>query len=188
MIAADEQATELEVLRSIFDGDQRFSVIANNKFQYKFGEDDHYRSFLLEIDWPKTYPETLPRINMDLFYNKHLLPEVKERILLKLKQEAESYLGMAATFSLIEYVKENFDDLVKDQIESATMAEEASNVKLSNSETDTEDPKKVNSVNKVQMSKAQKRRMWDRTDASKLGQAERGWNWVDILGHLAQTS
>uniref|UniRef100_A0A0M3ILF1 RWD domain-containing protein n=1 Tax=Ascaris lumbricoides TaxID=6252 RepID=A0A0M3ILF1_ASCLU len=145
MVAADEQATELEVLQSIFDGDQRFSVVANNKFQ------------------------------------------VKEHIVSRLKQEAESYLGMAATFTLIEYVKEHFDDLIKDQVESATMAEEASNLRLSSSESDTENAKKVNTGNKIQMSKAQKRRMWDRTDASKLGQAERGWNWVDILGHLSQT-
>uniref|UniRef100_F1LEK4 RWD domain-containing protein 4A n=1 Tax=Ascaris suum TaxID=6253 RepID=F1LEK4_ASCSU len=187
MVAADEQATELEVLQSIFDGDQRFSVVANNKFQYKFGEDGHYQSFLLEIDWPESYPETLPLINLDLFYNRHLLPQVKEHIVSTLKQEAESYLGMAATFTLIEYVKEHFDDLIKDQVESATMAEEASNLRLSSSESDTENAKKVNTGNKIQMSKAQKRRMWDRTDASKLGQAERGWNWVDILGHLSQT-
>ncbi|VDM47178.1 unnamed protein product [Toxocara canis] len=96
---------------------------------------------------------------------------------------------MAVTFTLIEYAKEHFDELVKDQTESAAVTEEASNLKISNAESDVEDTRSggIDAGSKVQMSKAQKRRMWDRTDASKLGQLERGWNWVDIIRHLSQT-
>lgn len=39
---------------------------------------------------------------------------------------------------------------------------------------------------KEQLTKSQKRRMWERTDNK--GQLQRGWNWVDIIRHLSQTA
>lgn len=38
---------------------------------------------------------------------------------------------------------------------------------------------------KPQLTKAQKRRQWNRTDGK--GEKPRGWNWVDIVKHLSQT-
>lgn len=38
---------------------------------------------------------------------------------------------------------------------------------------------------KEQLTKSQKRRQWDRTDAK--GQKARGWDWVDVVKHLCQT-
>ena len=38
---------------------------------------------------------------------------------------------------------------------------------------------------KEQLSKAQKRRQWDRADGK--GQRARGWDWVDVVKHLSQT-
>lgn len=38
---------------------------------------------------------------------------------------------------------------------------------------------------KEQLSKAQKRRQWDRVEAK--GEKPRGWDWVDIVKHLSQT-
>ena len=38
----------------------------------QYGEDGHPHSFLLEISWPETYPESKPVVNLDAFYNKHL--------------------------------------------------------------------------------------------------------------------
>ena len=38
---------------------------------------------------------------------------------------------------------------------------------------------------KEQLTKAQKRRITDRTNFK--GERERGWNWVDIVRHLSQT-
>lgn len=39
---------------------------------FQYGEDGHPHSFLLEISWPETYPESKPIVNMEAFYNKHL--------------------------------------------------------------------------------------------------------------------
>lgn len=38
---------------------------------------------------------------------------------------------------------------------------------------------------KEQLTKSQKRRMWERTDNK--GQRQRGWDWVDVIRHLSQT-
>jgi len=69
---AESQAEELEVLRSIYEGDSCFREMGPTVFQYKYGEDGHPHSFLLEISWPETYPESKPIVNMEAFYNKHL--------------------------------------------------------------------------------------------------------------------
>lgn len=38
---------------------------------------------------------------------------------------------------------------------------------------------------KEQLTKAQKRRQWDKVGDK--GERPRGWNWVDIVKHLSQT-
>lgn len=43
----------------------------------------------------------------------------------------------------------------------------------------------VKKERKLQLTKAQKRRQWNRTDGK--GEKPRGWNWVDIVKHLSQT-
>lgn len=38
---------------------------------------------------------------------------------------------------------------------------------------------------KEHLSKAQKRKQWNKTDGK--GERQRGWNWIDIVKHLSQT-
>jgi len=40
-------------------------------------------------------------------------------------------------------------------------------------------------VKKEHLSKAQKRKQWDRVDGK--GDKPRGWDWVDVVKHLSQT-
>jgi hypothetical protein len=53
-MASDEdiqvlQSEELEVLKSIYEGDQAFSAMSDTHFQYKFGDDGDKKSFLLDV-------------------------------------------------------------------------------------------------------------------------------------------
>ena len=103
---AELQEEELEVIKSIYEGDDLYSSPQNSRHLYKFGEDGASRSFILgkeenfqtlheigfllrvfnaEISWGPNYPEELPEINLDSFYNKHVLPSVKEGILKAVK-------------------------------------------------------------------------------------------------------
>ena len=62
------------------------------------------------------YPHVLPKINLDIFFNRDISPAIKQSVISAVKEEAEQYLGMSMTFSLVEYLKENFDTLMADQV------------------------------------------------------------------------
>lgn len=48
-------------------------------------------------------------------------------------------------------------------------------------QTESKKPEK-----KEQLSKAQKRRAWDRAEIGRAGEKPRGWDWMDIVKHLSQ--
>ncbi|XP_059481747.1 RWD domain-containing protein 4 [Neocloeon triangulifer] len=180
----DEQNDEREVLLSIYEGDSSFKQLSPKVFQYKYGEDSDSRSFLLEISWGENYPSEIPSINMDTFYNKHLLPDVRNHIADEVKKEAENNVGMGMTYTLFEWVKERVDELIVAQPESIA---EAVSSKLTLSETPDTESSSIAAAPKVRkeaMSKAQKRKQWDRLDK---GEKPRGHDWVDVVKHLSQT-
>ena len=53
-------------------------------------------------------------------------------------------------------------------------------------ENSDDDQKKSTAPKKEQLTKAQKRKQWDRLDAK--GNRPRGYDWVDIVKHLSQTA
>lgn len=181
MSEAELQAEEIEVLQSIYDGDICFKEISPKIFQYKYGENESLKSFVLEIKWTEKYPEELPEINLDAFYNKHLPLCLKEQVVGMIKDEAQQYIGMSMTYSLFEFVKEKFDDIIKG-IEEIPV-ESIHNLQISDELSNQESSKKLDK--KEQLTKAQKRRQWNKLDAK--GEKQRGWNWVDIVKHLSQT-
>ena len=75
------QTEELEVLKSIYEGDELYTNPDPVTHQYKFGDTNTLKTFILEIKWTESYPAELPTINLELFYNKHLLKTVKEEII-----------------------------------------------------------------------------------------------------------
>ncbi|XP_037958751.1 RWD domain-containing protein 4 [Teleopsis dalmanni] len=182
----EQQAEEREALQSIYEGDNAFKELDKATYQYKYGEDNDYKSFLVEIKWGENYPNELPEINMDTFYNRTLVSTVKEKIKAALLQEGELWIGCGMTYTLFECLKERIEELTADQPESSTAqavdfeSVGVSSIKISdNADTKKKEPKKE------QLTKAQKRRQWERTDHR--GDRPRGWDWVDIVKHLSQT-
>ncbi len=43
------QEEEVEVLKSIYEGDEAFSALPDNVFQYKVGQDGTSQSFILQV-------------------------------------------------------------------------------------------------------------------------------------------
>ncbi|KAL1140674.1 hypothetical protein AAG570_000604 [Ranatra chinensis] len=175
------QEEEREVLLSIYDGDPAFNQLSPITYQYKFGDDGDPKSFLLEISWGETYPSEKPLINMDTFYNKHIVSVVKEKVISAIIKEAEMWLGSAMTYTVFEFVKENLNDLVSDQPEQLTKDEKIEEL----SEVQQEETFNKRDIKKERLSKAQKRKQWDRIDSK--GERPRGWDWVDVVKHLSQT-
>jgi hypothetical protein len=90
------------------------------------------------------------------------------------------------TYTLFECIKEYLDTLlaeIEEELKNAvTVTESVKTLSIGPviKTTPTEAPAK-----KEQLTKAQKRRMWERTDNK--GNRARGWDWVDIIRHLSQT-
>ena len=101
--------------------------------------------------------------------------------------EAEQYLGMSMTFTIFEYVKENLETILAEQPnELQTNTVDEVSEKLASSDLQDQETSK-NTVKKEQLTKAQKRRLWNR-GGLETDDRPRGWNWVDIVRHLSQTA
>lgn len=112
---------------------------------------------------------------------------MKTKIIELLTAEGENWIGCGMTYTLFECVKEQLNDLL-DEIENEIknglnqISDDVKKVQLSAVIKTTET---VVAAKKEQLTKTQKRRMWERTDNK--GQRQRGWDWVDVIRHLSQT-
>ncbi|XP_048753247.2 RWD domain-containing protein 4-like [Ostrea edulis] len=179
MTCQEQQEEELEVLLSIYEGDDNFKQVSPTTFQYKYGEDGSYRAFNVELVWREDYPETEPLVNVDTFYNKHIFEEVKRKIMEKIQEQVPDLLGCAMTYTLFELVKENYDDVIAEQPETQPVNQVSNDEKCSVPEVAKKKEKKE------QLTKNQKRKLFDRLDAT--GEKPRGWDWVDVIRHLSQS-
>ncbi|XP_075053282.1 RWD domain-containing protein 4 [Mixophyes fleayi] len=177
MAANEDQEMELEALRSIYEGDDCFKELGPSGFQYRVGDVGDAKAFLVEISWPETYPETSPKISMNAFFNNQISPGIKQSIINKLQEQVEANLGTAMTYTLFEYAKDSKEELMeKHQPFSSTMALIGNDNTLEPSMITSSGKKKDK---KEQLTKAQKRKLADKTDHK--GELPRGWNWVDVI-------
>lgn len=86
------------------------------------------------------------------------------------------------TYSLFECLKERVEELLEDQPEARQIVEEGADKLESEG---AQGGVGASKSKKEQLTKSQKRRQWERTDHE--GNRARGWDWVDIVKHLAQT-
>ncbi|XP_020930777.1 RWD domain-containing protein 4 isoform X1 [Sus scrofa] len=176
MSANEDQEMELEALRSIYEGDESFRELSPVSFQYRIGENGDPKAFLIEISWTETYPQTPPIISMNAFFNNTISSAVKQSILAKLQEAVEVNLGTAMTYTLFEYAKDNKEQFMENHhpIHSATSISNIISTEAPNTA-----PSSKKKDKKEQLSKAQKRKLADKTDHK--GELPRGWNWVDVV-------
>ncbi|TKC51931.1 hypothetical protein EI555_021469, partial [Monodon monoceros] len=169
MSANEDQEMELEALRSIYEGDESFRELSPVSFQYRIGENGDPKAFLIEISWTETYPQTPPIISMNAFFNNTIdvylvhcrSSAVKQSILAKLQEAVEVNLGTAMTYTLFEYAKDSKEQLMENHhpVHSATSISNIISV-----ETPNTAPSSKKKDKKEQLSKAQKRKLADKTD------------------------
>jgi hypothetical protein len=179
----ESQEEECEVLRAIYEGDERFKEISPTVFQYKIGDESDAKTFLVEVSWSENYPDELPIISLNAFYNKLVAPAVRSHIISTLASQADSLRGAAMTYTLFEYAKENAEDLMANQSQLQMPSSDGVDAESSSSMTCSVAAKAKE--RKEQLTKAQKRKMTGRQDEK--GEMARGWNWVDVVKHLCQT-
>lgn len=189
MSAEESQAEEIEVLDSIYDGDEAFKKLDKKTYQYMITHpSNENKNFLLEIAWGDQYPDELPDVNLNAFFNKHVAESVKSEIKSELLKQADDLIGCAMTYTLIEYAKENVESLTENQPEKLEFTPHADVLTTTKANDEKEQSAERDDNDNKSMTKAQKRRMWDRMEAgAKAGDRPRGWNWIDIIKHLSQT-
>ena len=95
------------------------------------------------------------------------------------------------TYTLFECLKEKLTELLpqlEEELKASKLAKINENIKkmtIAPVIKTSEEKTPAQSQKKEQLTKAQKRRMWDKTDNK--GNRARGWDWVDIIKHLSQT-
>uniref|UniRef100_A0A667Y8D6 RWD domain containing 4 n=2 Tax=Myripristis murdjan TaxID=586833 RepID=A0A667Y8D6_9TELE len=174
MTANEDQEMELEALRSIYEGDECFKEISPVSFQFRIGELEDTKAFILDVTWPEMYPETAPQISLDAFFNNRIGPDTKTLILSKLNEQVEANLGTAMMYTLFEWAKENQQTLMENHQPVITAVTLASSSDITTSTSTAKKKEK-----KEQLTKAQKRRITNRTDNK--GELPRGWDWVDVI-------
>lgn len=174
-------------MHSIYDGDPCFKELDERRYQYKVDEGSA-NTFLVEIAWDDDYPNKMPTFSLDAFYNRHLCKDVKDAISCSLADQASALLGSAMTYTLFEWVKENAASLTADQ-PAAPVSVAASEAASTGSQADIDqDASSKKKEKKDQLSKNQKRRMYDKFGTKGMvDDKPRGWDWVDIVKHLSQT-
>ncbi|XP_070711236.1 RWD domain-containing protein 4 [Pempheris klunzingeri] len=173
MTANEDQEMELEALLSIYEGDECFKEISPVSFQFRVGDLEDTKAFILDVTWPETYPETAPQISLDAFFNNRISADTKQLILSKLEEQVEAYLGTAMMYTLFEWAKENQEALMENHKPVVTAVTTSSSEVMTSTSTAKKKDKKE------QLTKAQKRRIISRTDNK--GELPRGWNWVDVI-------
>ncbi|XP_076004406.1 RWD domain-containing protein 4 [Genypterus blacodes] len=170
MTTNEDQEMELEALRSIYEGDECFKEITPVSFQFRIGDLEDSKAFILDISWPELYPEISPQITLDAFFNNRIGAETKQLILSKLEEQVEANLGTAMIYTLFEWAKENQEALMENHKPVVTALTLASS-------GDVKTAKKKE--RKEQLSKSQKRKITNRTDNK--GEMPRGWDWIDVI-------
>ncbi|CAL8069833.1 unnamed protein product [Calicophoron daubneyi] len=177
---ADPREEEREVLNSIYDSDE-LKISDDFLVQYRLGDHGDIKSFIVNITWPKGYPDVLPLISLESFYNAHVPESVKQMVIAELNSVAEPQLGMPMTFSLIDHLRENAEKYFK--LMDSTETSVSTNPDRPVVPTEMENRPKCEK--KEQLTKAQKRRQLNRTGQN--GELPRGWNWISVVKHLQQT-
>ncbi|KAM6894314.1 RWD domain-containing protein 4 [Lycodopsis pacificus] len=172
MTANEDQEMELEALRSIYEGDECFKEISSVSFQFRIGDREDTKAFILDLTWPEMYPEMAPQISLDSFFNNRISAGTKQLILSKLGEQVEANLGTAMMYTLFEWAKENQGALMENHKPVVTAVTSSSDAMSAASAGKKKEKKE-------QLTKSQKKRIINRTDNK--GELPRGWNWADVI-------
>mmetsp|Transcript_1701 Transcript_1701/g.3551 ORF Transcript_1701/g.3551 Transcript_1701/m.3551 type:complete len:204 (-) Transcript_1701:219-830(-) len=197
----EEQQEEYEVLASMLGEDD--VKIEDGKVQVSIeGEtkNGNEKKVIVQFGLPSDYPEVVPSISFDVFYNRNMPAAEKSALQKVITQEAEDNLGMPMLLTLVEKIKEEMAELeIEPAVGAAAVEEEKQGKERGGESGDSEEEEEEEggsagkrnpstsadaSLDTKHLSKGQKRRMWNKLDDHH--KLKRGWNWVDIISHLAK--
>uniref|UniRef100_A0A0D6R961 RWD domain-containing protein n=1 Tax=Araucaria cunninghamii TaxID=56994 RepID=A0A0D6R961_ARACU len=184
---AEEVEEEMMALESIFY--DSFSKINDHSFRLRIDPDPEVNKdegpppLFLEISLPDGYPQAIPQFDLSNLNNTNYSEPAKKAILQGLHDQASSQTGENMCYNLAEWLKDKLPEFFALKNVPAFMAHVGSSEDVSN-QPNTKNSASAKKDEKDKMTKAQKRRYFDRFGAG--GDKPRGWDWVSIVSHLSQ--
>ncbi|BBN07097.1 hypothetical protein MPTK1_4g00980 [Marchantia polymorpha subsp. ruderalis] len=179
---------ELLALESIFY--DSYSKINDHRFRLRIDpsvdEGDEANSpppLFLDIELPSGYPDKVPEFDLANINNSKYPDFVKKAIIEGLQQQASEQLGESMCYALVEWLKEKLPEFYASK-PVVTFQDEKDEHEDSGGAKDTKNTGKKEPKDKDKLTKAQKRRFYDKFGAN--AEKPRGWNWVQIISHLSQ--
>ncbi|BDA47915.1 probable RWD domain-containing protein 4 [Coccomyxa sp. Obi] len=185
---SEEVEDEILALESIYDS--LFSRTDGNHIRAVISpaEEDHSTEhdsasvLYLEATLPPDYPEQCtPNFSLDNLNNSHWSADLKQQILSSLQEQATEQLGTCCLYTVIEWAREQLPGWLE-RLASSTKQHDTTRKEHVPVQAE-EDDAAEESQTKF-MSKAQKRRHYDRFGAT--NEKPRGHDWIDIVAHLAR--
>ncbi|GMH45954.1 hypothetical protein BSKO_13918 [Bryopsis sp. KO-2023] len=137
-------------------------------------------SVVLQMKLPDGYPSTIPEFDLSNPSNAAFNASTRDEMVEGLVTEASGQVGEQMVYNLVEWLREKLPEFIQHSRSERVVssgnqgADEGEESRGGNSK----DPKKE------KMTKAQKRRHFDRFGAAE--DKPRGWNWVEIISHLSK--
>lgn len=177
----EEELTALEAI--YYD---TYSKISDNSFRIRIDPDaeaegDSPPAIYLEFLLPQGYPDVIPKFDLSNINNSKYPESVKASILEGLQSQAEEQKGESMCYNLVEWLKEQLPEFYR--LKPVAVAQESDNSDSEHQQHAGGGGKK-DAASKDKMTKAQKRRHFDKYGAG--AEKPRGWDWVPILSHLGQ--
>lgn len=186
---------EMMALESIFY--DSFTKIDHNRFRIRIdpsteaeaeaqgGGEAGYGSappLFVEVLLPAPYPDEIPHFDISNINNNPYPDFAKKAIMLGLQEQALNLIGESMCYSVLEWLKDNLPELYS--MKPTSVAEDAEGLTSTHAQGDAKDSNPGKKDGKEKMTKAQKRRYFDRFGAA--AEKPRGWDWVSIVSHLSQ--
>jgi hypothetical protein len=194
-----ERDEELESLQAIFPPEE-VSVLLNSpdgvklRFKIVSAEAKDSRCCLLDVQWGASYPSEPLTVSIG---NKDTLSaRAVSSITAAAAAEAEACVGMAATFAVVQVIRDGFETFVplsdslslweQAQQSAAAGAVAASSLSITSGKTpsaaSSAPAPAVKEAKAEVKSKSAKRR--EGNVLGEKGELARGHNWVDVIAHL----
>lgn len=192
---AAEVEEEMMALESIFY--DSFTKIEHNRFRIRIessvateeGADvvgaTHHNAappFFIEIALPSSYPHHIPSFDISNINNNPYPEFAKQAILRGLQEQASTLIGESMCYSILEWLKDKLPEFYS--MKPAFVDEDTQESTAGQAQSDPKDSNFGKKDGKGKMTKAQKRRYFDRFGAA--AEKPRGWDWVSIISHLSQ--
>lgn len=138
--------------------------------------------FFIEIALPPPYPHHIPSFDISNINNNRYPDFAKQAILLGLQEQASTLIGESMCYSILEWLKDKLPEFYS--MKPAFIDEDDEALAAGHAHNDHKDSNSGKKDAKDKMTKAQKRRYFDRFGAA--AEKPRGWDWVSIISHLSQ--